>query len=133
MFILHLLQEKDWVSNLSEENRSIIYPSASVSFIPSQAFPEIKSNLLNFVKVRAGYGTSANFPFGYPIAATLNIDTQSFIKNGGYVISNTSGSVLGNPNLKPERIDEIEFGIEGRFLENRLTLDLSIYNKKQMT
>ena len=127
---LTLAARKDWVSNLSEENRSIIYPSASVSFIPSQAFPEIKSNLLNFVKVRAGYGTSANFPFGYPIAATLNIDTQSFIKNGGYVISNTSGSVLGNPNLKPERIDEIEFGIEGRFLENRLTLDLSIYNKK---
>ena len=127
---LTLAARKDWVSNLSEENRSIIYPSASVSFIPSQAFPEIKSDLLNFVKVRAGYGTSANFPFGYPIAATLNIDTQSFIKNGGYVISNTSGSILGNPNLKPERIDEIEFGIEGRFLENRLTLDLSIYNKK---
>ena len=110
-----LAARKDWVSNLSEANRSIIYPSASVSFIPTEAFPEIKNDYLGFIKVRAGYGTSANFPFGYPIAATLNIDTQSFIKNGGFVISNTSGSVLGNPNLKPERIDEIEFGIEGRF------------------
>ena len=80
--------------------------------------------------MRAGYGTSANFPFEYPIAATLNIDTQSFIRNGGYIISNTSGSVLGNPNLKPERIDEIEFGVEGRFFNNRLRMDLSIYNKK---
>ena len=125
-----LAARKDWVSNLSAENRSIIYPSASASFIPTSLFPEIKSDKISFLKVRAGYGTSANFPFGYPIAATLNLDTQSFIKNGGYVISNTSGSVLGNPNLKPERIDEIEFGVEGRFFNNRLRMDLSLYNKK---
>ena len=127
---LTLAARKDWVSNLSEENRSIIYPSASASFIPTTLYPELKSDIISLLKVRAGYGTSANFPFGYPIAATLNLDTQSFLRNGNYIISNTSGSVLGNPNLKPERIDEIEFGVEGRFFNNRLSLDLSIYNKK---
>jgi len=127
---LTLAARKDWVSNLAEANRSIIYPSASASFIPTSAFPELKSDIISLLKVRAGYGTSANFPFGYPIAATLNLDTQSFIKNGNYVIANTSGSVLGNPDLKPERIDELEIGVEGRFFNNRLSLDLSIYNKK---
>ena len=127
---LTLAARKDWVSNLSEANRSIIYPSASASFIPTSAFPELKSDIISLLKVRAGYGTSANFPFGYPIAATLNLNTQSFIKNGNYVISNTSGSVLGNPDLKPERIDELEVGVEGRFFNNRVSLDLSIYNKK---
>ena len=128
---LTLAARKDWVSNLSEENRSIVYPSASVSFLPTSAFPEIKSDMVNLLKIRAGYGTSANFPTGYPIAATLNLDTQDFIdpRSGNVVITNTSGSVLGNPDLKPERIDEIEFGIEGRFLDSRLSLDLSIYNK----
>ena len=128
---LTLAARKDWVSNLSEENRSIVYPSASVSFLPTSAFPEIKSDLVNLLKIRAGYGTSANFPTGYPIAATLNLDTQDFIdpRTSNVVITNTSGSVLGNPDLKPERIDEIEFGIEGRFLDSRLSLDLSIYNK----
>ncbi len=128
---LTLAARKDWVSNLSEENRSIVYPSASVSFLPTSAFPEIKSDMVNLLKIRAGYGTSANFPTGYPIAATLNLDTQDFIdpRSGNMVITNTSGSVLGNPNLKPERIDEIEFGLEGRFLDSRLSLDLSIYNK----
>jgi len=128
---LTLAARKDWVSNLSEENRSIVYPSASVSFLPTSAFPEIKSDMINLLKIRAGYGTSANFPTGYPIAATLNLDTQDFIdpRSGNIVITNTSGSVLGNPDLKPERIDEIELGIEGRFLDSRLSLDLSIYNK----
>tara|TARA_B100000686_G_scaffold355363_1_gene473522 strand:- start:2947 stop:6207 length:3261 start_codon:yes stop_codon:yes gene_type:complete len=128
---LTLSARQDEVSNLSVDNRSIVYPSASVSFLPTSAFPEIKSNLINLLKVRAGYGTSANFPFGYPIAATLNLDTQDFLDDSGnQVITNTSGSVLGNPNLKPERIDEIEFGLEGRFLDSRLSLDLSIYNKQ---
>jgi hypothetical protein len=83
------------------------------------------------LKVRASYGTSANFPFGYPIAATLNLDTQDFLTDsGGQVITNTSGSLLGNPNLKPETISEIEFGIEGRFLDSRLSVDFSVYDKK---
>ena len=127
---LTLAARKDWVSNLSVENRSIVYPSASVSFIPTTLWSNLKSDMIGLLKLRAGYGTSANFPSGYPIAATLNIDTQSFIKNGGYVIANTSGSVLGNPNLKPERVDEIEVGVEGRFINNRVSLDLSVYNKK---
>ena len=61
----------------------------------------------------------------------INLDTQDFLTDsGGQVITNTSGSVLGNPNLKPETIAETEFGIEGRFLDSRLSLDLSIYSKK---
>ena len=127
---LTLGARQDWVSNLAVENRSILYPSASVSFLPTTAFDSIKSDAINFLKVRAAYGTSANFPTGYPIAATLNLDTQSFLTSGGsYVISNSSGSVLGNPGLKPERIDEIEFGLEGRFFNNKLSVDLSVYNK----
>ena len=90
----------------------------------------ISKVFVSLLKVRAGYGTSANFPLGYPVAATLNLDTQSFKNGGNFVISNSSGSVLGNPNLKPERIDEIEAGIEGRFFRSRMSLDFSIYSKK---
>jgi outer membrane receptor protein involved in Fe transport len=121
---------KDEVSNLSVDNRSIVYPSASVSFLPTSALPFLKSDLINLLKVRASYGTSANFPTGYPIAATLNLDTQDFLTDaGGQVITNTSGSLLGNPNLKPETISEIEFGLEGRFLDSRLSVDFSVYSK----
>jgi hypothetical protein len=45
------------------------------------------------------------------------------------VISNTSGTQLGNPNLRPERVDEIELGIEGSFWDNRIGLDLSLYQR----
>ena len=130
MAFLTVAARKDWVSNLSSENNSITYPSASISFLPTAAFDGLKSDMVNYLKLRAGYGTSANFPSGYPIASVLSLNTQSFQDQGGnMVISNTSGSQLGNPNLKPELIGELEFGVEGRFFNNKLSADISIYNK----
>ena len=122
---------KDWVSNLAEANRSIVYPSASVSFIPSKVFDFMKEgDVFNYMKLRAGYGTSANFPTGYPVASTLSLDTQDFQDGSGVdVVTNTTGSQLGNTDLKPERIDELEFGVETRLIDNRLTIDASVYNR----
>lgn len=128
---LTLSARKDWVSNLEQANRSITYPSASVSFIPSKAIEAIKSStVINYLKLRAGYGTSANFPTGYPVASTLTLDTQDFQDGSGTnIVTNTVGNTLGNPDLKPERIDEVELGIESRLIDNRLTLDASIYRR----
>src|SRR5690606_25928453 len=57
----------DWVSNLITENNSRTYPSGSISFLPTAAFPELQSQGgLNFLKLRAGVGSSATFPTGYP-------------------------------------------------------------------
>jgi outer membrane receptor protein involved in Fe transport len=39
-------------------------------------------------------------------------------------------NTLGNPNLSPELHTELEFGLEGRFLNDRVGIDLSYYNKK---
>ena len=128
---LTLASRTDWVSNLTQENRSITYPSASISFLPSKAIEFIQeSDAINFLKVRAGYGTSASFPSGYPIASTLTLNTQTFNTDQGVdVVSNTTSSFLGNPNLKPERLDELEFGLEGSFFDNRINLDFSIYKR----
>ena len=37
---------------------------------------------------------------------------------------------LGNRLLEPELVGEIEFGVEGRFFNNRVGLDLSLYDKQ---
>ena len=128
---LTLAGRNDWVSNLSEENRSIGYPSASISFLPTKVIESLReSTSINYLKVRAGYGTSANFPTGYPISSTLSLDTQDFQdRDGVIVVTNSTGTLLGNTNLKPERIDELEFGVEARLFNNRLSLDASVYSR----
>jgi TonB-linked SusC/RagA family outer membrane protein len=128
---LTLAARNDWVSNLSQDNRSIGYPSASVSFLPTAAFEGMRgSKVLNFLKLRAGYGTSANFPSGYPVATRTLLDTQAFIDDGGsFVTTNTTDDNRGNPDLKPETLTELEFGIESRWWNNRINLSASYFSR----
>jgi TonB-linked SusC/RagA family outer membrane protein len=122
----------DWTSTLEAANRSVVYPSASVAFIPTEAFPGLQqSTMLNYLKLRLGYGTSAGYPNPYATRAGLGTNTNAFQSLGGTVLNtNTVSNVFGNPDLKPELHTEIEFGIEGRFINNRVGLDLSLYNKQ---
>ena len=123
-----LASRTDWVSNLAEENRSITYPSASISFVPSSVL-DFGNLPIDFMKVRASYGTSATFPTGYPISSTLSLDTKDFRVDGVDVITNTSGSQLGNTGLKPELLEELEFGIEANLFDNRFSAEVSYFDR----
>jgi TonB-linked SusC/RagA family outer membrane protein len=120
-----------WSSTVESANRSIFYPSASISFIPTAAFSSIKSAKgINYLKLRLGYATSANFPSPYSTRAALNIATRSFLSNTGTPINtNSIPNLLPNPNLKPELLGEVEAGVEGKFLNNRLSADITLYRK----
>lgn len=120
-----------WTSTLETANRSIFYPSASLSFIPTSAIASLEGNKnINYLKLRIGYSTSAGFPDAYSTRSVLNIATRSFVdRNGVAVNTNSIGNRLPNPDLKPELQQEIEAGIEGKFLKNRLSLDLTLYQR----
>jgi hypothetical protein len=114
-----LSARNDWVSNLPTENNSMLYPSMSVAFLPTASNPDIKSDNLSYLKVRAGIGTSAGFPGGYP---TVNTVSQATNQNGGAtggIITNSVSNFQANPNLKPELLSELEFGIDARMFNNR--------------
>jgi TonB-linked SusC/RagA family outer membrane protein len=126
---LNLSARNDWTSTVEQENRRILYPGASVSFLPSQAF-NWNSSTVNDLKLRFGYGTSAGFPSPYRTRNILNQAPRAFINTGGTLFqSQTLGNSLGNPNLKPELHEEFEFGVETSMFNNKLRLDLSLYQK----
>jgi len=121
-----------WTSTLEKDNRGIFYPSVSASFIPTSAINALKDNkYINYLKVRAGYATSAEFPGPYNTRPSLDINTKVFV-NGGNTSINTNAisNTLPNPNLKPSLIKEFEFGLEGKVLNNRGNFDLSVYNRQ---
>ncbi|MFT5998727.1 MAG: TonB-linked SusC/RagA family outer membrane protein [Neolewinella sp.] len=122
----------DWSSTLEEANRSVLYPSLSVSFVPTDAFEGLQgSRVLNYLKLRAGYGTSARFPDPYSTRAILGSSTNVSQTPGGAALNtNFVSNQLGNTDLKPELLGELEVGIEGRFFNNRVGLDLSLYDKQ---
>jgi TonB-linked SusC/RagA family outer membrane protein len=128
---LNLQGRNDWTSTLEADNRSVFYPSASVSFVATDAFDALANNsTINYLKFRLGYGTSAGYPNPYQTRGTLASNTRVTTNAGGTVINtNSVDNRIGNPNLKPELHKELEFGVEGQFWNNRIGLDLSLYNK----
>ena len=116
---------------VEKANASIFYPSASISIIPTTLIESLKENkYINYLKLRAGYGTSAEFPGLYRTRPRLGIATKIFVDNNGTSINtNSIGNRLPNRDLKPALIGELEAGIEGKFIDNRLNLDLTFYNR----
>ena len=119
----------DWTSTLEPENRSVLYPSTSVSVLPLKAL-DINNENLNFLKVRFGFGTSAGYPSPYSTRGSLSTSTNVFKTNSGTTLnSNSVSNFYANAGIKPEIHKELELGIEGKFLKNRVGIDISAYTK----
>ncbi|WP_297337495.1 SusC/RagA family TonB-linked outer membrane protein [Algoriphagus sp.] len=125
---LNLSARNDWTSTVEPENRRILYPGASVSFIPASAF-DWNSNVVNDLKIRLGYGTSAGFPSPYRTRNILAQSARAFDRDGAVTATHSVSNLLGNANLKPELHEETELGIEAVMFNNKLTFDLSLYQK----
>lgn len=129
MLYVNLSGRNDWSSTLEQENRSQFYPGGSVAFIPTAAFPNFASNVLDFLKVRVAYGSSANFGTPYNTRPYLALNSQNRVDGIGNVVTSRLPALLANPGLKPELLTETEFGIEGQMFGNRIKVDLSFYNR----
>jgi TonB-linked SusC/RagA family outer membrane protein len=132
MLYLNGTVRNDWFSTLSPENRSILYPSVSASYIFSQSFSSAP-DWLSFGKVRAAYaevGSDTDVPpyadvLFYGVNANLAANPAGALQPVG----GSSGSTVPNPNLKPMRIAETELGLEMKMFDNRVSFDLSVYRK----
>ncbi len=127
---LTLSGRNDWASTLEQENRSLFYPGVAISFVPTSLDGVSTSGGLNFLKFRAGYGTSARFPGPYNTREVLSTNPGAFINpNGSSITTNSLPTTRGNRNLKPELQKEFEIGVEGEFFKRRITLDLTVYKR----
>ncbi len=117
----------DKTSVLDPSNNSFFYPGVSGSLVLSDAIPAIKSDVLNFVKLRASWNKTGNADINpYLLSATFS-QGDGFPFNGlpGYSADNTSYDRY----LKPEFIESTEFGFEASFLKSRINLDVTYYNQ----
>ncbi len=123
----------DWFSTLSPENRSILYPSITSSFVFSQAFASALPEWITFGKIRAAYAEVGSDTDVSPYANNLfyGINAQQFPSPGGasQPLANINGSTVPNANLRPMRVSEKEIGLELKLFNNSLGLDLTYYDK----
>ncbi|WP_243416377.1 SusC/RagA family TonB-linked outer membrane protein [Flavobacterium sp. HTF] len=123
-----LTGREDWFSTLDPSNNSTFYPSVSTSFIYSEVIklPE----WMSYGKIRAGWGNVGGaLPDAYALSLTY-ITPDGQTDSQGQPILGINGETVPNKFLKPYNVSTIEFGFENTFFNNRLSTDLTFYQKR---
>lgn len=114
----------DWSSTLSENTRSYLYPSFSGSFIASEVLPEY--DWLSIWKLRGSW-TSSKTPAGiYSINQVYSIANNAW----GNLGSAQLPSSIRGVEVRPESASTFEIGTMANFLNNRISVDVSMYSKR---
>ena len=133
LLYLNVSARNDWSSTLPAANRSFFYPSVSGSFV----FSELLKNkdILSFGKLRAGIAQTGKDADPYrilPVLAQTSLTDGyrglAFPLNGG-VNGFSVSNLIGNDKLQPEISTDMEIGTEMKFFNNRIGLDVAVYNK----
>jgi TonB-linked SusC/RagA family outer membrane protein len=117
----------DWVSTLAPENRSFFYPSAQISFVPTDAFA-VLGNIrnLDYFKVRGGWSK-----VGQVNIAPYSLD-PTYGQSSGYPYSGQGGYSIGSqivsPGLKPEITQGYEGGFDVSAYKNRIRAAFTYYS-----
>lgn len=126
MLTLAVTGRYDGTSVLTTNKQFYPYGSASAGFIYTEALGLSQNNIFDFGKIRLSYSVVGNDdvpPYSL---------TNPYYQAGGFPISGQNGFQLTNVTafpLKNENIKEFEIGLENKFLRNRLSLDITYYNK----
>lgn len=129
---LNATVRNDWFSTLSKENRSILYPSVSASYVFSESFGSW-SNWLSFGKLRAAYakvGSDTDVPpYANALFYGLNANLATNPSGAAQPVGGSNGTTVPNPNLRPMTTTETELGLEMRMFGNRVGIDVAVYRK----
>ncbi|QXV67456.1 SusC/RagA family TonB-linked outer membrane protein [Mucilaginibacter sp. 21P] len=128
---INVTGRNDWSSTLPAANLSYFYPSVNGSLVLSEAL-DLKSDVLSYLKVRGGWSKVGKATDPYQLINTYGfLAPFNLSQPGGGTVANPQqllNSTDLNPNLKPETTTSTEAGVEAGFLNNRLRLDVSLYN-----
>ena len=97
-----------------------LYPKATGSYILSE---DVGLPLVDELKVRAAYGQTGKFPGAFLKDRTFS--ATSFRGESAPRFANP-----GNEDLRPEKTSTIETGIDAALWDNRIGLDLTVYEAR---
>ncbi len=132
----------DGSSTFAKGHRWGIFPSVSAGWTISQEdFMESTKSWMDFLKIRASWGQNGNNRIpGYQYIATIaqsggandngyKFDSSMESSTSGIPHSGAFADKVPTPELKWETSEQLDFGIDARFLGSRLGLTFDWYKK----
>ena len=125
-------------SKLSKKARWGYFPSVSAGWtISNESFfrDNVSRDAVSFLKLRGSWGLNGNVNVlsGYRYSTSIALNGQFYQYNpsagDGRPTYGSMPSGLANPDLKWETSEQLDFGIDARFLRDRLTFSADWYKK----
>ncbi|PRZ01615.1 iron complex outermembrane receptor protein [Marinilabilia salmonicolor] len=127
---LDITGRNDWSSSLvytdGTGNYSYFYPSVSSSWIFTESFDT--PAWMTFGKVRLSWAQVGNDTDPYNINKGYSVGNHQ-INESSFAYYNTRSTTSVDPDIKPERKNSFEAGLDLRMLQNRVGLDVTYYDE----
>lgn len=133
---LDVTGRNDWSSSLiysdGSGNISYFYPSISASWVASETLRETLPDFISFAKLRASYASVGNdcepylTSIGY-YKISNDVTYENPLTGSQYPEYVFDSNQMRNLNLKPEKQNSLELGLDMKFFENRFGFDLAWY------
>ncbi|MBM6992609.1 MAG: SusC/RagA family TonB-linked outer membrane protein [Prevotella sp.] len=115
----------DQSSTLPVTNNVYVYPSFSGSFVFSELLKLGKA--LPYGKLRMSWAQVGSDTDPYQLGLVYK---ESMFTYPDHVIGYINNSTIPNKNLKPTKTNSFEIGLETKFLNNRMGLDVTYYSQR---
>ncbi len=126
---LQLGARVDQFSSFGENAKPFFLPKVGASYVISdEDFWQGISSLVPELRLRAAYGTTGRAPSAGASLETYEASPYAIV--GGGTGAGVVPARPGNYDLRPEKGTEFEVGLDAGFLDQRIGLELTYYNKK---
>ncbi|MBE7173097.1 MAG: TonB-dependent receptor [Williamsia sp.] len=132
-YILTASIRRDGYSAFGIGNPRATFPALALGWVLSDEKALHSVKWLNYAKLRVSYGQNGNRDIGrYLALSDLTTGKYQFITPTGttVLVSQLYVNRMANPNLKWEKTEAINLGVDFAVLENRLTGSVDVYKKE---
>ena len=130
-YLLSLVLRADGSSNFARGKRWGYFPSISAGWVISnETFMEKTKSWLDFLKLRASWGQNGNCNISsFQYLATIDLNDPYYFDNKDNPGIGAYPNILPNEDVKWETSEQLDFGIDARFLNSRLGVAFDWYKK----
>ena len=130
-YLLSLVLRADGSSNFARGHRWGYFPSISAGWVISnEKFMESTKAWMDFLKIRASWGQNGNCNISnFQYLATIALDDPYYFNNKDNPALGAYPNILPNEDVKWETSEQLDFGFDARFLNNRLGIAFDWYKK----
>ena len=132
-YMASVILRTDGSSNFARGKRWGTFPSVSAGWVVSnEDFMESTHDWMDFLKIRASWGQNGNcnidnFQY-FSTVAFDHLGQYSFGNNKGTATQGGYASIMPNEDVTWETSEQLDLGLDARFLSGRLSLNFDWYN-----